>query len=69
MFFNGNIIHSMNKETTMESSSRINEKIRWEPIEFTYVGKIRDIVRGGGGKLSLPFDDKGDAPRKPKGQE
>jgi hypothetical protein len=53
----------------MESQSRVNDKIRWEPIEFVYVGKIRDIVRGGGGKLSLPYDDMGDAPRKPKGLE
>ena len=53
----------------MESQSRMNDKIRWEPIEFVYVGKIRDIVRGGGGKLSLPYDDMGDAPRKPKGLE
>ena len=51
----------------MESPSSINEKIRWQPIEFVYVGKIREIVRGGGGKLSIIADDSGDAPRKPKG--
>ena len=53
----------------MKSSSVVTDTIRWEPIEFVYVGKVRDIVRGGGGKLSLVSDDMGDAPRKPKGLE
>ena len=53
----------------MESPSKYTDKIKWEPIEFIYVGKIRDIVRGGGGKLSIIADDMGDAPRKPKGLE
>lgn len=33
------------------------------------VGHIGDVLKGGGGKLSITTDDTGDEPRKPKGQE
>lgn len=42
----------------------------WEPIELKYIGKVDEIILFPGvGKLSLPADDMGDAPKKPKGQE
>jgi hypothetical protein len=50
-----------------------NEKPKsqqWEPIKLTYLGKVSEIILfPGTGKLSLPFDDMGDSPKKPKGQE
>ena len=44
-------------------------KETWEPIEFGYVGDVSQVLRGGGGKLSLVAADMGDEPRKPKGGE
>ncbi len=44
-------------------------KIDGSPLNLFMLARFRDIVRGGGGKLSLPYDDMGDAPRKPKGLE
>ena len=41
----------------------------WETMKLKRVGHMADVVRGGGGKLSVQADDTGDAPRKPKGQE
>ena len=31
---------------------RVTEKHTWEPMRLTAIGKIDDVVRGGGGKLS-----------------
>lgn len=43
---------------------------KWEPMELKFVGKLNELVLFPGiGKLSLPFDDMGDSPKKPKGQE
>jgi hypothetical protein len=39
----------------------------WEPMKVTYVGHMAEVVRGGGGKLSLTAADTGDI-RKPRGQ-
>jgi hypothetical protein len=33
------------------------------------VGHIGDVLKGGGGKLSITTEDTGDEPRKPKGLE
>jgi hypothetical protein len=43
-------------------------KQTWESMKLTEVGTIAEVVRGGGGKLSIVADDTGDV-RKPKGQE
>jgi|WetSurSiteA1Bulk_404760.scaffolds.fasta_scaffold468888_2 hypothetical protein len=42
-------------------------KRAYEPPQFTCVGLISEVVLGGGGKLSVVADDKGDV-RKPSGQ-
>ena len=39
----------------------------WEPMRLTEVGTVGDVVKGGGGKLSIVAADMGDV-RKPKGQ-
>jgi len=52
----------------MENKKEAQKK-NWEPIQLDSVGQIKDVVRAGGGKLSLPFDDPGEDPRKPQGQE
>jgi hypothetical protein len=39
----------------------------WQPMKLAYVGDAKDIVRSGGGKVSISEADSGD-PRKPKGQ-
>jgi hypothetical protein len=43
------------------------QKRRWEPMRLRYVGNVRDVLRGGGGKLSITGGDTGDN-RKPIGQ-
>jgi hypothetical protein len=45
------------------------DRLPWQAMQITPVGRISEIVQIGGGKLSLPFEDSGDDPRKPKGQE
>ena len=44
-------------------------KKTWETPRLREVGTIGQVLRGGGGKLSIQADDTGDSPRKPKGQE
>ena len=54
----------------MQQNRNINEneqKQTWQPIEVKLVGRARDVIQGGGGKLSLTGGDPGDL-RKPKGQ-
>jgi hypothetical protein len=41
----------------------------WEAPRLTFVGDIADVVRQGGGKLSLSPGDPGEPTRKPKGGE
>lgn len=41
----------------------------WERPKLERVGRLAEIVQGGGGKLSIPTDDPGDPLRKPRGQE
>jgi hypothetical protein len=45
----------------------MSAKRKWEPMRLRYVGNVRDVLRGGGGKLSPTGGDSGDA-RKPQGQ-
>lgn len=40
----------------------------WESMQVAYLGTVADLVRGGGGKLSLPSADSGEPVRKPSGQ-
>ena len=40
---------------------------QWVTPTVTMVGKVREVLQAGGGKLSLTADDMGDAPFKPKG--
>jgi hypothetical protein len=40
---------------------------KWVPMNLAYLGDVRELLMGGGGKLSIVADDTGDAPRKPKG--
>jgi len=53
----------------LENTTVAENKSKWEPMHLDYLGSVADVVKGGGGKLSLPADDPGDAPKKPKGLE
>ena len=46
-----------------------DEKQDFEPMKVEDVGHVGDVLRQGGGKLSIPSDDSGEDNRKPKGQE
>jgi len=48
--------------------SRADARGRWEPMSIRCLGRITDIVRGGGGKLSVIGGDPGDV-RKPVAQQ
>ena len=43
-------------------------KKTWEPMKLTLAGDVAEVVKGGGGKMSIFGGDSGDSPRKPKGQ-
>jgi len=45
----------------MMSDERDTPKQPWEPPKLTYIGHVRDVVQFGGGKLSPPGGDPGDA--------
>ena len=47
---------------------RQHERV-WESMRLDPVGHDGDVLKGGGGKLSIQTDDTGDEPRKPQGQE
>ena len=52
----------------MDKKRLSNEK--WQTMEIKYLGKVNDLILLPGlGKVSLPADDMGDAPLKPKGLE
>ncbi len=38
-----------------------NQRKDWEPMRMTFTGDARDIVQIGGGKLSTPGGDPGEA--------
>jgi hypothetical protein len=42
----------------------VDSKRIWKPFQLTYVGNLSETVLGGGGKLSRPGGDPGEA-RKP----
>ena len=46
----------------------ISKKNPWEQFRLTKIGNVADVVRGGGGKLSIQTDDSGDI-FSPPGQE
>jgi hypothetical protein len=41
---------------------------QWVPPAVKLVGAIAEVLKGGGGKLSLMTADPGDVPGKPRGQ-
>ena len=54
-------------EDKERSTMSKTEPKEWEPPKLRLVGNVRDIVQGGGGKLSPTDNDSGDN-RKPFGQ-
>jgi hypothetical protein len=45
----------------MEKVKGVETKQDWKSMQLTYVGHIREVVQGGGGKLSGRGGDPGDA--------
>jgi hypothetical protein len=33
----------------------------WEPMRLSFLGKVTDVMRGGGGKLTPPGGDPGES--------
>jgi len=52
---------------TDKSQPKTETKRTWEEPSVRKVGNVGDVLRGGGGKMSVTADDAGDV-RKPKGQ-
>jgi hypothetical protein len=48
-------------------SPETQRRRQWETPTVKTVGTVRQVLKAGGGKLSLTADDMGDAPFKPKG--
>jgi hypothetical protein len=55
----------MREKTTHHNTPR-RERRNWEPMKLRHVGHVGDVLRGGGGKISLVGGDSGDA-RKQRG--
>ena len=45
----------------MLSDERDTPKQPWEPPRLTYIGHVREVVQGGGGKLSQVGGDPGES--------
>lgn len=58
----------MTIEELVRNGSSNPDRQPWQSMKLTVIGQVSEIVRGGGGKLSIPADDMGDY-NKPKGQE
>jgi hypothetical protein len=69
MFSGGIVVRVISGGLMLENTTVAENKSKWEPMHLDYLGSVADVVKGGGGKLSLPADDPGDAPKKPKGLE
>ena len=48
---------------------KVGGKKQWEKPKVTYLGRVDEVVRRGGGKLSIPTFDPGEPFRKPRGQD
>lgn len=63
----------MSENTTMKSTRNMTaddkrKSQRWEPMHITYLGQVRHVVQGGGGKLSPQAEDPGETRKtKPTG--
>src|SRR5204863_7363650 len=57
---------SMAASTGLAEVASMAEKRSWEPMTVRFVGRVSEILRGGGGKLSASAGDPGDS-RKPTG--
>jgi hypothetical protein len=55
----------MDKES---AQSTLRNRRPWEPPTIQVVGKIGEVLRHGGGKLTVSFSDPGEEMRKPSGQ-
>ena len=51
---------------TMEGRQPDQSKRPWEPVRLRYVGHISDIIKTGGGKLTVTGGDPGEG-KKPSG--
>jgi hypothetical protein len=52
---------------TFNDATRRRARRQWETPALKAVGTISEVVKAGGGKLSIAAEDSGDDPRKPKG--
>ena len=54
------------KDRTLKNADDRRAKKAWKTMTLAYVGEAKDVVQGGGGKLSKTAGDSGDS-RKPPG--
>lgn len=69
MLSGGIVLRVIRGGIMLESTTVAENRLKWEPMHLDYVGSVADVVKAGEGKLSLPAEDMGDAPKKPKGLE
>jgi len=48
------------KNTKKLTHGSDNAKKKWEPMELKFIDRIKDIILGGGGKLSTTGGDPGE---------
>jgi hypothetical protein len=54
--------------SVVNDKGRSAERRPWETPALNSVGTVGDVLRGGGGKITVVEADTGDTPRLPKGQ-
>jgi len=45
---------------TPEKDTKITTKEAWEPMQISYVGDARELIQGGGGKVTATGGDPGE---------
>ena len=52
----------------IDINSKLSGRRSWVTPELNAVGTVGEVLRGGGGKITVVEADTGDTPRLPKGQ-
>lgn len=51
----------------MDAKEKSKELKKWSPMQVRSLGKATDLIKGGGGKLSLPGGDPGEGKKQKSG--
>ena len=58
-----------NEKNKDRAAGRSPEKEKWETMKLTYIGNISEVIKTGGGKLSIAGGDPGEGKKQKGGGE